>query len=209
MPGSTRSKKTKAVLFKTAGNLIEGYFGLCTSYKEKLVALYLVELSIQAFWLAISVATFWYCIPQTSDTLPKLMLALAFATAPWAVIGILFHPRHLKCCPNHCIRCEVCKTAVQYVINIFFVVILVWMNVVFWPQPPAPGSIRTLAMTWLISGLIWVTYTFTSPFVLYYLSSGAQEQRWPQSETTTDSPWEKDPLVQHRKFTGQEHPVDV
>ena len=32
---------------------------------------------------------------------------------------------------------------------------------------------------------------------------------WSQSETTTDNQWEKDPLVQHRKYTGQEHPADV
>ena len=38
------------------------------------------------------------------------------------------------------------------VINLFFVIILVWMNIVFGTQPPTPGSVKDLAIVWLISG---------------------------------------------------------
>ena len=46
---------------KTAWNLIESYFAICTAYKEKIVTLYVLELAIHAFWFAISVVTLWYC----------------------------------------------------------------------------------------------------------------------------------------------------
>ena len=74
MSGKPRSTTT-AVLFKAAGDLIEGYFGMCTSYKEKIVVLYVLELSIQAFWLAISIVTFWYCValPSSKRAFNELM----------------------------------------------------------------------------------------------------------------------------------------
>lgn len=203
---------------KNVGDLIEGYFAKCTSYKQKIVALYVVELSVHFFWLALSISSLWCCVTQSPNTLQGFLVALACSTGPWSVVAVITHPRHLKNCAKSSNCCEIWKTAVQYMVNTFFVIVLLWMNIVCILRPPALGVYKSIAIVWLVSGWIWVVYSFSSPCIICCMmqcyeaeqARSPKHHRWAKSDADGGNTSCAEPFLQHRKLRrGTEQLADV